>query len=93
MVEPGGCTGVSTGGSPGLATAGTGDVLSGIVGAFLAQRTEPFRAACAAVCAHAAAGRGAAAALGPTSVIAGDVLDALPAALRAAAPGSRGREQ
>jgi len=93
VVEPGGCTGVSTGGSPGLATAGTGDVLSGIVGAFLAQRTEPFRAACAAVCAHAAAGRGAAAALGPTSVIAGDVLDALPAALRAAAPGSRGREQ
>jgi NAD(P)H-hydrate repair Nnr-like enzyme with NAD(P)H-hydrate dehydratase domain len=48
---------------------------------------------CAAVSAHAEAGRGAAVALGPASVIAGDVLDALPAVLRAAAQGSRGRGQ
>ena len=48
---------VSKGGSPGLATAGTGDVLSGITGAFLARRVEPFDAACAAVKAHADAGR------------------------------------
>lgn len=93
VVEPGGRTGVSTGGSPALATAGTGDVLSGIAGAFLAQGTEPFHAACAAVHAHAGAGRGAALALGPASVIAGDVLDSLPAVLRAAATGSRGRPQ
>ena len=87
VAEPGGRTGVSAGGSPALATAGTGDVLSGVAGALLAQGTEPFRAACAAVYAHAAAGHGAAAALGPASVIAGDVLDALPAVLRAAASG------
>jgi NAD(P)H-hydrate epimerase len=93
VVEPGGPTGVSAGGSPALATAGTGDVLSGIAGAFLAQGVEPFRAVCAAVSAHAEAGRGAAVALGPASVIAGDVLDALPAVLRAAAQGSRGRGQ
>jgi NAD(P)H-hydrate repair Nnr-like enzyme with NAD(P)H-hydrate dehydratase domain len=55
----------------------------------------PFHAACAAVHAHAGAGRGAAAALGPASVIASDVLDALPAVLRAAgrAPPDRDRRR
>jgi NAD(P)H-hydrate epimerase len=93
VVPPQGVTGVSEGGSPALATAGTGDVLSGVAAAFLAQGLDPFEAACAAVRAHADAGRGAAAALGTRSVIAADVLDALPAVLRDAASGSRGREQ
>ena len=57
VVEPGGLTGVSLGGSPGLATAGTGDVLSGVVAAFLARGLDPFEAACAAVRVHADAGR------------------------------------
>ena len=47
---------------PALATAGTGDVLSGIAAALLARGLEPFAAACAAVIAHARAGRDAAAA-------------------------------
>ncbi|HEX8689965.1 MAG TPA: NAD(P)H-hydrate dehydratase, partial [Solirubrobacterales bacterium] len=47
--------------APALATAGTGDVLSGIVAALLARGLEPFTAACAAVHAHARAGRDAAA--------------------------------
>jgi hydroxyethylthiazole kinase-like uncharacterized protein yjeF len=34
-------------GNPGMTVGGTGDVLSGIVGAFLAQGTDPFRAAVA----------------------------------------------
>ncbi|MGH2978616.1 MAG: NAD(P)H-hydrate dehydratase [Solirubrobacterales bacterium] len=93
VVPPDGVTGVSRGGTPALATAGTGDVLSGVAAAFLAQGLDPFEAACAAVRAHADAGRGAAAALGTRSVIAGDVLDALPAVLRDAASGSRGRGQ
>ena len=46
--------------APALATAGTGDVLSGIVAALLARGLEPFAAACAAVLAHARAGRDAA---------------------------------
>ena len=46
---------------PALATAGTGDVLSGIAAALLARGLEPFAAACAAVLAHARAGRDAAA--------------------------------
>ncbi|HET6507712.1 MAG TPA: NAD(P)H-hydrate dehydratase [Baekduia sp.] len=74
VAEPDGRVGVSRGGSPALATAGTGDVLSGVLGAFLARGMEPFDAACAAVFAHAEAGRRAAAALrGPDGVIAGDV--------------------
>jgi len=81
---PGGDPGVaiSRGGSPALATAGTGDVLSGVIAAFLARGLDPFDAACAAVYAHAEAGREAARRIGTESVIAGDVIDALPAVLR-----------
>ncbi len=68
--------------SPALATAGTGDVLGGLVGALLARGVEPFAAACAGVLAHARAGRIAATRIGSAeSVIAGDVIDALPEAL------------
>jgi NAD(P)H-hydrate epimerase len=73
---------VSGGGSPALATAGTGDVLSGVIAAFVARGLEPFEAACAGVFAHAAAGREAARRLGPESVIARDVVEALPFVLR-----------
>jgi NAD(P)H-hydrate epimerase len=69
-------------GAPALATAGTGDVLSGVIGAFLAKGLTPFAAACAGVRRHAAAGRVAAAEHGADGVIARDVIDALPRALR-----------
>jgi hydroxyethylthiazole kinase-like uncharacterized protein yjeF len=69
--------------APGLATAGTGDVLSGIVAALLARGLEPFAAACAAVLAHARAGRDAAARIGAAeSVIATDVIDSIPTGLK-----------
>jgi ADP-dependent NAD(P)H-hydrate dehydratase / NAD(P)H-hydrate epimerase len=69
--------------APGLATAGTGDVLSGLTAAMLARGLEPFAAACAAVLAHARAGREAARRIGAAeSVIASDVIDAIPAGLR-----------
>jgi NAD(P)H-hydrate epimerase len=70
--------------APALATAGSGDVLSGLTAALLARGLEPFAAACAAVLAHARAGREAAARIGlAESVIASDVIAALPAGLRA----------
>jgi NAD(P)H-hydrate epimerase len=73
--------------APALATAGSGDVLSGILAALLARGLEPFAAACAAVVAHARAGRDAAARIGAAeSVIAGDVIDSIPVGLRAAEP-------
>jgi NAD(P)H-hydrate epimerase len=69
--------------APALATAGSGDVLSGIAAALLARGLEPFAAVCAAVVAHARAGREAARRVGAAeSVIAGDVIEAIPAALR-----------
>jgi hydroxyethylthiazole kinase-like uncharacterized protein yjeF len=73
--------------APALATAGSGDVLSGIAAAFLARGLEPFTAVCAAVLAHARAGREAARRVGAAeSVIASDVIEAVPAALRPDSP-------
>jgi hydroxyethylthiazole kinase-like uncharacterized protein yjeF len=73
--------------SPALATAGTGDVLSGIAAALLARGLDPFAAACAAVLAHARAGRDAAARVGAAeSVIAGDVIGSIPFGIAPAAP-------
>ena len=73
---------VNRGGSPALATAGTGDVLSGMTAAMVARGLDPFTAACAAVLAHSRAGRTAAERIGaPESVIAGDVVEAIPAGL------------
>ncbi len=57
-------------------------MLSGVIGAFLAKRMEPFDAACAGVFVHAAAGRLVAQRIGPEGVIARDVIEALPGALR-----------
>jgi NAD(P)H-hydrate epimerase len=69
--------------APALATAGSGDVLSGMTAAMLARGLEPFAAACAAVIAHARAGQEAARRLGAAeSVIAGDLIEAIPWALR-----------
>lgn len=74
---------VNTLAAPALATAGTGDVLSGILAAMLARGLEPFAAACAAVLAHARAGREAALRIGAAeSVIASDVIDAIPVGMR-----------
>ncbi|WP_354697830.1 Bifunctional NAD(P)H-hydrate repair enzyme Nnr [Paraconexibacter sp. AEG42_29] len=84
IATPDGLVAVSEGGAPALATAGTGDVLAGICGAFLAAGLEPFQAACAAVRAHLLAGRAAAAPHGPDGVIASDVIAALPGAISGA---------
>ena len=68
-------------GRPALATAGTGDVLSGLIGALLAKRLGPFEAAALGALAHARAGQAAAERIGADHVMAGDVIEALPAAL------------
>jgi len=75
---PSGEVAVSPGGTPALATAGTGDVLSGLIGALLAKGLGTFEAACLGARAHVLAARAAAARLGPDHVLAGDVIDALP---------------
>jgi NAD(P)H-hydrate epimerase len=72
---------INPGASPALATAGTGDVLTGVVSALLARGMEPFAATCAGVLAHARAGRAAGERVGTESVIATDVIEAVPAGL------------
>lgn len=87
IAAPDGRVAVSRGGAPALASAGTGDVLSGIIGAYLAKRMPPFEAACAGVLVHALAGQLAGARIGPEGVIASDVIGLIPAALSAATSG------
>lgn len=82
VVPPTGPFAVSPGATPALATAGTGDVLSGLIGALLSKEMDPFEAACAGVFAHARAGREAADRHGADHVIAGDVIEGLPEGLR-----------
>ena len=64
-------------GNVGMATAGTGDVLTGVVAALLAQGMEPFAAARLAAWVHGAAGDAAAADCGVVSMTARDLLDRL----------------
>jgi hydroxyethylthiazole kinase-like uncharacterized protein yjeF len=81
VAAPDGRVAVNPLAAPMLATAGTGDVLSGVMGALLAKGMEPFAAAAAGVRLHAAAGRLAGERIGPDGVIAGDVAHALPGVL------------
>jgi NAD(P)H-hydrate epimerase len=75
--------GVSVVSAPALATAGTGDVLAGTIGALLARGLGAFEAACCAVRANTRAGVIAADRVGAAeSVVASDVIAALPEALR-----------
>jgi hydroxyethylthiazole kinase-like uncharacterized protein yjeF len=65
--------------TPALAEAGTGDVLAGTIVGLRAQGIDAFQAACAGAWIHATAGLYAAKKIGNnTSVIASDVLNALP---------------
>jgi len=75
---PGGDPVISDAGPPSLATAGTGDVLTGVVAAFLAKGLDAVTAGAAAATAH-----GLAAALAPhqAGLVASDLLEELPAAL------------
>jgi NAD(P)H-hydrate epimerase len=75
---PDGRTVVCDTGPPSLATAGTGDVLTGILGAFLAKGLEAMDAAVAAAVAH---GLAAAAVPRQAGLVASDVVSALPAVL------------
>ena len=70
-----------TGGS-GLAKGGSGDVLTGVIASMLAQGMDPFDAACVGVYAHGLAGDIAALRMTSRGMVAGDVIEALPAAWR-----------
>lgn len=70
-----------TEGTSALAKAGTGDVLAGFIGGFLAQHLDPFKASLLGVVLHARAGLIAADRIGPICVCADDLLDMFPTAV------------
>ena len=75
---------INNSGNSGMATGGSGDVLSGIIASLIAQRMQPYNAACLGVYLHGLAGDEAAAKLGEHALMASDIIDALPAILKAA---------
>jgi NAD(P)H-hydrate epimerase len=82
IASPQGEVRINPTGNRALATAGTGDVLSGIIGGLLAQRLSPFEAATAGVYIHGLAGEKASRRMGLDGVLAGDLLPILPRVLR-----------
>ncbi|MDW3646884.1 MAG: NAD(P)H-hydrate dehydratase [Bacteroidia bacterium] len=70
---PDGHSFVNTNGNPGMATAGSGDILSGIIGALLSQSYEGRYAACMGVFLHGKAGDKAAEKLGQEGMLASDI--------------------
>jgi NAD(P)H-hydrate epimerase len=68
--------------NPLLATAGSGDVLAGIIGAYLAQGLEPFEAASLGVYAHAAVGEMLRAEMGESGLLAGELATYLPRTIK-----------
>ena len=81
---PDGKVWVNPTGNPGMATGGTGDVLTGLIAGLVAQyRDRPMsEVAAAAVYLHGLAGDLVAKELGQASLIAGDLLGALPRAYK-----------
>lgn len=81
IAEPDGAVLRSDVATPALATAGSGDVLAGVIAAFLAAGATPLAAAACGVAVHGVAGLLAAERLGRAGVIAGDLASLMPAAL------------
>ncbi len=63
---------------PALATGGTGDVLSGVIAALIAQGSDPYTAAVTGVYLHAAAGRRISQRIGDAGLLASDLLPEIP---------------
>ncbi|HUS17445.1 MAG TPA: NAD(P)H-hydrate dehydratase [Chloroflexia bacterium] len=82
IAAPDGRVQINPAATPALATAGTGDVLAGVIAGLLAQGLTPFDAAVAGAYLHGHAGELVAEELGDAGVLAGDIADALPYALR-----------
>jgi NAD(P)H-hydrate epimerase len=81
VVQPDGEAWVNTTGNPGMSTGGTGDILTGMVAALLAQNPkEPMLAVCAAVHLHGLAGDVMLDNVGEHSMVATDLLRGLPEA-------------
>lgn len=73
---------INTTGNPGMATAGSGDVLTGIIGSFVGQGYEPYHAAKLGVFIHGLAGDMAKLKYGEYGMIASNIIECLPYAIK-----------
>ncbi len=85
VVQPDGEAWVNTTGNPGMSTGGTGDILTGMVAAMIAQNPkQSWLAVCAAVYLHGLAGDAMLPSVGEHSMVATDLLGGLPDAFKRA---------
>lgn len=82
IAEPGGKSFINTTGNPGMAKAGSGDVLTGIIAAFLGRLSNPLDAAVLGTYLHGLAGDIAASEKGMHSLIATDIIEHLAGAFK-----------
>lgn len=82
VADPCGKVHINTTGNAGMATAGSGDVLTGMIAAFMAQGIAPFDAARWGVYLHGKAGDIAAKKIGKAAMIATDIIDCIPKAFK-----------
>jgi NAD(P)H-hydrate epimerase len=73
---------INSSGNPGMATAGTGDVLTGMIASLLAQGLPPADASALGVYIHGYAGDIVADKKGQQSMVASDIINALPGVFR-----------
>jgi len=83
VASPSGDIYVNETGNVGMATGGSGDVLTGMIASFIGRGTEPFTAAVLGVYFHGLAGDIAVKEKGVLSLLATDILNKLPEALKA----------
>ncbi len=82
VASPDGDVYINPTGNPGMATGGTGDVLTGVIAGLLAQGMTPLDAATTGVFLHGLAGDLAAEEKGEYGLIAGDLMNTIPAAIQ-----------
>lgn len=82
IADPGGLVRISPFANPGLSSGGTGDVLSGIIAAMMAQGLSPDLAASCSVFIHGRAGEAVRQRIGDTGSIASDLIERLPETIR-----------
>ena len=83
VASPNGKTYINKTGNTGMATAGSGDVLTGMIAALLGQGLRAFDAATYGAYLHGLAGNLAAKKIGKAAMIATDIIEEIPAAIRA----------
>lgn len=81
VADPDGTTWLNPTGHPAMATGGMGDVLTGVIAGLIAQGMAPAEAAVAGVYLHGLAGELVASARGGAGILAGEVAEAIPAAM------------